>query len=78
MCGESVEEASMGGTVICPACDCGKNKDGSNWTLEDAKRAGDNYKENSALCETCKNNGACNPHQDEEVCPICIKYKKGK
>lgn len=23
-CGEPVHNASMGGTVICPACDCGK------------------------------------------------------
>ena len=23
ICGEPVVEASMGGTVICPACDCG-------------------------------------------------------
>jgi len=24
ICGEPVREASMGGTVICPWCDCGK------------------------------------------------------
>ena len=24
VCGEPVEAASMGGTEICPACDCGK------------------------------------------------------
>lgn len=24
ICGEPVIEASMGGTVICPSCDCGK------------------------------------------------------
>ncbi len=23
VCGEPVGEASMGGTVVCPACDCG-------------------------------------------------------
>lgn len=24
ICGEPVGEASMGGTAVCPACDCGK------------------------------------------------------
>lgn len=24
ICGEPVHNASMGGTVVCPACDCGK------------------------------------------------------
>lgn len=32
ICGDPVREASMGGTDVCPACDCGLNKDGSHWT----------------------------------------------
>ena len=32
MCGLPVEEASMGGTNVCPWCDCGYNRDGSKWT----------------------------------------------
>lgn len=31
-CGEPVGEASVGGTVVCPACDCGKNRDGTKWS----------------------------------------------
>ena len=29
VCGLSVGEASMGGTVVCPACDCGVYRDGT-------------------------------------------------
>ncbi len=35
MCGKPVIEASMGGTVVCPWCDCGVNRDGSKWTLQE-------------------------------------------
>lgn len=28
VCGLPVGSASMGGTVICPACDCGRKRDG--------------------------------------------------
>ncbi len=38
ICGEPVGNASMGGTVICPACDCGKNRDGTKWTDEQYKQ----------------------------------------
>lgn len=31
-CRLPVVEASMGGTVCCPWCDCGRNRDGSEWT----------------------------------------------
>ena len=33
MCGQPVVEASMGGTVVCPWCDCGMTRDGRRWTL---------------------------------------------
>ena len=36
-CGLPVVSASMGGTVICPWCDCGKNRDGSSITPEQEK-----------------------------------------
>ena len=31
-CGLPVESASMGGTNLCPACDCGAYRDGTKWT----------------------------------------------
>lgn len=31
-CGNPVGEASIGGTVVCPSCDCGSNRDGTKWT----------------------------------------------
>jgi len=33
-CGLPVEAASMGGTKVCPWCDMGKYRDGTNWGLE--------------------------------------------
>lgn len=38
MCGQPVIEASMGGTDVCPWCDCGYNRDGIRWTYEDYKK----------------------------------------
>jgi hypothetical protein len=32
ICGEAVLDASVGGTNVCPWCDCGKNRDGTEWT----------------------------------------------
>lgn len=32
LCKQPVTEASMAGTLICPWCDCGKNRDGTPWT----------------------------------------------
>jgi len=29
LCGEPVLEASVGGTDVCPWCDCGVNRDGT-------------------------------------------------
>lgn len=49
-CGLPVESASMGGTNLCPACDCGVYRDGTKWTYEEsmnqvlaAKRAKEIY-----------------------------------
>lgn len=36
ICGKPVVEASMGGTDVCPWCDCGKHRDGTPWTYSDA------------------------------------------
>lgn len=36
ICGKPVVEASMGGTDVCPWCDCGKHRDGTPWTYNDA------------------------------------------
>lgn len=35
-CGLPVESASMGGTNLCPACDCGVYRDGTKWTYEES------------------------------------------
>ena len=35
MCGLPVEEASMGGTAVCPWCDCGVHRDGKKWTYKE-------------------------------------------
>lgn len=35
-CGLPVVEASVGGTVVCPWCDCGHYRDGSEWTFHEA------------------------------------------
>jgi len=34
ICGKPVVEASMGGTDVCPWCDCGNNRDGTKWSIE--------------------------------------------
>lgn len=36
LCGLPVVSASMGGTHICPWCDCGSYRDGEKWTFKDA------------------------------------------
>lgn len=35
ICGLPVENASVGGTVICPACDCGVYRDNTKITLRE-------------------------------------------
>ena len=47
-CGLPVEEASMGGTRICPACDCGQHRNGRKWTLKEAEIFGKKYRDNIA------------------------------
>ena len=51
MCGLAVEEASMGGTVICPSCDCGLNRDGSQWSPAEAELAFQSFRDNQARAE---------------------------
>lgn len=36
ICGLPVIAASMGGTDVCPWCDCGKYRDGTSWSLTDS------------------------------------------
>ena len=36
LCGLPVESASMGGTAICPSCDCGQFRNGRKWEYQDA------------------------------------------
>lgn len=43
-CGLPVESASMGGTVVCPSCDCGKHRDGRPWTYDEAVQMHRNFK----------------------------------
>lgn len=47
MCGLPVESASMGGTIICPACDCGRNRDGTRWTPEESVERGRQFERNA-------------------------------
>lgn len=41
-CQLPVGDASMGGTVVCPACDCGINRDGTKWSYADYLRLSEN------------------------------------
>ena len=70
MCEQPVVEASMGGTVICPACDCGINRQThEKWTFEEAMQAYENYRKNAAKA-------AKKQHQDsgdECACEDCKK-----
>lgn len=50
-CGLPVTEASMGGTVICPWCDCGVKRDGTQYTLEESIQLGENYRKKLAEYE---------------------------
>jgi len=45
-CGLPVGEASMGGIVVCPACDCGMHRDGRKWTWGEAFKFFENFKRN--------------------------------
>jgi len=35
ICGLPVIKASMGGTTICPWCDCGRHRNGDRFTLKE-------------------------------------------
>lgn len=59
-CGLPVESASMGGTNLCPACDCGVYRDGTKWTYEEsmnqvlaAKRAKEIYEKMEEVKNDC-------------------------
>jgi len=44
-CGYPVEEASMGGTLVCPSCDMGVNRfTGRPWSLEEYFLVHKNFK----------------------------------
>jgi hypothetical protein len=45
-CGLPVVNASMGGTLICPACDCGMHRDYRKWTYRETLEFGKRYREN--------------------------------
>jgi len=47
MCGKPVLLASMGGTVICPWCDTGYNRDGTKRTFKECMAAGKRYRQNA-------------------------------
>ncbi len=35
-CEQPVERLSAGGPLVCPPCDCGRNKDGTPWSIPQA------------------------------------------
>ena len=43
-CNEPVGSPSMGGTAVCPSCDCGYNRDGSRWTYQQTQERFANYR----------------------------------
>jgi hypothetical protein len=47
-CDEPVQSLSCGGPEICPACDCGHNKDGTEWTPQEAMKFYDNARRKQA------------------------------
>ena len=42
-CEQPVQEECIGGTAICPWCDCGMNRDGSLWDYRTMKDRFANY-----------------------------------
>ena len=38
ICGLPVEHASMGGTDVCPSCDCGRYRDGTEINVRELMR----------------------------------------
>jgi hypothetical protein len=49
MCNNPVCEASMGGTVICPSCDCGYTRNGRQWTFEETLKAYELFREKKTM-----------------------------
>lgn len=47
-CDLPVGSASMGGTVVCPSCDCGMHRDGRKWTFEEATEKHANFRKHEA------------------------------
>ena len=45
-CGEPVMEASMAGTMICPACDCGYHRSGRKLYLCEVAEHNQRWKQN--------------------------------
>jgi hypothetical protein len=43
-CDHPVTSLSFGGSAVCPACDCGINRDGTQWTGDDLYRLMKNAK----------------------------------
>jgi hypothetical protein len=48
-CEQPVGALSMGGPRVCPTCDCGCNRDGTPWSLEDFDRMQINLRKNLKL-----------------------------
>lgn len=44
LCGKPVIEASTAGTVICPWCDTGHNRDGTKMSLQQIKECAERYR----------------------------------
>lgn len=43
-CDEPVGSLSLGGSAICPYCDCGHHRDGRQWTAEESAAFHENAK----------------------------------
>jgi hypothetical protein len=47
-CGETVDRPSTDGPLVCAWCDCGRNRDGSKWSLDQATERYDHRRERIA------------------------------
>jgi len=43
-CGEPVESPSMDGPLVCGPCDCGNNRDGTDWTFRENQERHKHFK----------------------------------
>lgn len=55
-CELPVESASVGGTSVCPACDCGRNRDGTPWDYPTMQKRYASYRRRIAAAEQAKSN----------------------